>query len=679
MSEERLNSWKEIGAYLQRNEATVRRWEKREGLPVHRHLHEGRSTVYAYPSEIDAWRASRNVVPEPAAPRPLWKIPAFALTMGLCLVMVGNGVRTVEAQQRGAGKANQQVWVTWDERPNSISADGRYMGFTDYSTGDLGIRDLKTGKSRRLTNTGGWAKDRAWAEFPVISPDGRQIAYTWWDVGAKAELRVIPAAGGNPKTVWQGNSENLLAQSWTPDSKQLLVLHAPPSGDSKIAMLSLQDGSLHEIKSVKPQGRRQLTASLSPDGRWIAYNQQPDEKTTATDILVLAVDGSREIAAVQHPAHDSFPIWSPDGSQILFRSDRTGQDALWSVPFENGKVGDAQLLKADLPRIRTGLQNLWMTRDGTLYYFSVGQFISNVYVADLDANGKVSKPPVLAVERFANKNGFPALSQDGHLAFARGGNFVIYGPRAEELVIHTLKTGEERVVPTEVPLRGTPKWFPDGRSILFTSPLVQGKGANFYRVDSSSGRTELLHAAAGPVRVFDFSPDGKTIFYVQALCGERLICPGLPERSARLVRLDIESGRETELKTGDIWSVAISPDGRQLAYLDQHGFITVMPAAGGEAREVFRGPAWVDNATQPLAWTPDQRFLLFARDARPEETGTPLLRIPVSGGPVEQVGLSMPGIQSLGIQPDGRRIYFSANSPDEVWSLANLLTKPHDH
>src|SRR5581483_6346672 len=495
-------------------------------------------------------------------------------------------------------------------------------------------------------------------EVPLISPDGRQIAYIWWGPDA-AELRVIPTAGGNPKTIWQAKSGSTYPQSWTTDSRQLVVLHySPPTGDSEIAMLSLQDGSLRAIKSVKPQQRRQLTASLSPDGRWIAYNPQPDDKTAATDILVLAVDGSREIAAVQHTAHDSFPIWSPDGSQILFRSDRTGQDALWSVPFDNGKIGDAQLLKADLPRIRTGLQNLWMIRDGTLYYFSVGQFISNVYVADLDASGKVSKPPVLAVERFANKNGFPALSWDGlDMAFARGGNFVIYGPRAEELVIHTLKTGEERVVPTEVPLRGTPKWFPDGRSILITSPLAQ-KGLNLYRVDSSTGRTELLHAAAGPVRVFDLSPDGKTIFYVQALCGERLICPNPP--GARLVRFDIESGRQTELKMGDIWAVAVSPDGKQVAFLDQAGFISVMPEAGGEAREVFRGPAWVDNATQPLAWTPDQRYLLFTRNARPEETGTPLLRVPVSGGPVEQMGLSMPGIQSLSVQSDGRRIYFSA-------------------
>jgi Tol biopolymer transport system component len=241
-----------------------------------------------------------------------------------------------------------------------------------------------------------------------------------------------------------------------------------------------------------------------------------------------------------------------------------------------------------------------------------------------------------------------------------------------ELVIHSLRTGEDDVLPTQVRLRGAPKWFPDGRSILITSPL-SGKESTLYRVDPSTGKADLLHTAAGPVRVFDLSPDGKTIFYVQALCGERLICPDPP--GARLVRLDIESGRETELRKGDIWSVAVSPDGKQLAFLDQHGFIAVIPEAGGETREVFRGPAWVDNATQPLAWTPDQRYLLFTRDARPEETGVPLLRVPVSGDPVEPMGLSMPGIQYIGVQPDGRRIYFSANSPDEVWSLANLLTK----
>src|SRR5882724_13465817 len=55
----RLESWKEIAAYLGRDVTTVRRWEKREGLPVYRILHSKLGSVYAYSTELDAWRDGR--------------------------------------------------------------------------------------------------------------------------------------------------------------------------------------------------------------------------------------------------------------------------------------------------------------------------------------------------------------------------------------------------------------------------------------------------------------------------------------------------------------------------------------------------------------------------------------------------------------------------------------------
>jgi hypothetical protein len=57
-----LDSWKEIAAYLNRNVRTVQRWEKREGLPIHRHVHERASSVSAYKKEIDAWQKQRSRV-----------------------------------------------------------------------------------------------------------------------------------------------------------------------------------------------------------------------------------------------------------------------------------------------------------------------------------------------------------------------------------------------------------------------------------------------------------------------------------------------------------------------------------------------------------------------------------------------------------------------------------------
>jgi hypothetical protein len=56
-AEDRLDSWKEIAAYLKRGVRTVRRWEREEGLPVHRHVHRVLGSVYAYRSEIDRWQA----------------------------------------------------------------------------------------------------------------------------------------------------------------------------------------------------------------------------------------------------------------------------------------------------------------------------------------------------------------------------------------------------------------------------------------------------------------------------------------------------------------------------------------------------------------------------------------------------------------------------------------------
>src|SRR5215211_5904076 len=55
-SEDRLDSWKEIAAYLRRGVRTVRRWERDEGLPVHRHVHRVLGSVYAFKSEIDRWQ-----------------------------------------------------------------------------------------------------------------------------------------------------------------------------------------------------------------------------------------------------------------------------------------------------------------------------------------------------------------------------------------------------------------------------------------------------------------------------------------------------------------------------------------------------------------------------------------------------------------------------------------------
>ncbi len=67
LPEKKLVSWKEIAAHLGREVRTVQRWEKTEALPVKRHEHQKKSTVYAYPSELDDWIRKRQPVDDPEA------------------------------------------------------------------------------------------------------------------------------------------------------------------------------------------------------------------------------------------------------------------------------------------------------------------------------------------------------------------------------------------------------------------------------------------------------------------------------------------------------------------------------------------------------------------------------------------------------------------------------------
>jgi TolB-like protein/Tfp pilus assembly protein PilF len=109
-SNERLDSWKEIAAYLKRDERTVRRWEG-EGLPVHRHMHKKQASIYAHKAEIDVWWKNgrlRLESPEPArASKPL----ALWLLAGSAAVLVVATIAFV-LYRSGSAKEKGQPAIT---------------------------------------------------------------------------------------------------------------------------------------------------------------------------------------------------------------------------------------------------------------------------------------------------------------------------------------------------------------------------------------------------------------------------------------------------------------------------------------------------------------------------------------------------------------------------------------
>ena len=135
---ERLDSWKEIAAYLKRDESTARRWEK-EGLPVHRHAHKKKATICAYTSEIDIWwkvdRVRLEAV-EPAAAgrrrRAVWWAAAGLVLLG---VGVGLGLNVAGVRDRLLGRPVAGEITSMAVLPlKNLSGDPRQDYFADGMT-----------------------------------------------------------------------------------------------------------------------------------------------------------------------------------------------------------------------------------------------------------------------------------------------------------------------------------------------------------------------------------------------------------------------------------------------------------------------------------------------------------------------------------------------------------------
>jgi hypothetical protein len=309
--EDRLDSWKEIAAHLNRDVTTVQRWEKREGMPVHRHLHDRMGSVHASRAELDAWTRSRNLPPSPAngnnvpapnstAPQPYTAVPAssrkFLLPLAavVALVIIASvWLQRVEYFWRSPiADARFQSVADFDgaEQDAAVSRDGHLVAFLSDRDGrmDVWVTQVGSGEFHNLTHgsipelvnpsirTLGFSPDGSLVTFWVRKPGGSGTG----DIGIWAASTL----GGEPRPYLEGVAEF----DWSHDGSRL-TYHTPGPGDP----LFVSDGS------VKSENRPILTA---PAG-----------------------------------LHSHFPLWAPDGAFIYFvQGSIPDKLDLWRVPASGG-------------------------------------------------------------------------------------------------------------------------------------------------------------------------------------------------------------------------------------------------------------------------------------------------------------------------------------------------------
>ena len=560
----------------------------------------------------------------------------------------------------------------------SVSEDGRFLSFADESSekwGNLAIHDLTTGENRLITSDADG--DNASVGLSVVSPDCRQIAYTWHAKDKPVELRIVTLNGAKPRTLTHFGSDTEYVQfsRWSSDGKQIPAVIYRKDKQSQIVLISAADGSIRVLLE-SPQWRSPGNISVSPDGRHFVYDMPAREGASDHDIFSLPVDGGKELALVQHPADDYGPVWTPDGRMVLFASDRMGSVGFWAIPVMGGKpVGPPVLIKRDIGQLSSAIG---FTRDGS-YYYAVSTAMEDVYVAEMDpATGRIAGSPMRLPERYVGSNMGPTWSPDGrYLAYHSRRGRELIGPGALTIVIRSVETGEERDLSTKLIQAAPVSWFPDGRSLLGAAFEDQNQDKlAFYRIDTRTGAATLIKGGLREEAYrYSLSPDGNTIFY----------CQNDDSKSSRLFAFHIETGKVEEFyhvtSPQGFGVPSTSPDGRLLAFglgdVRSSVALRTMPTSGGEPRELLRIQS-PENLVYSFfgmgqAWTPDGRYLLAMRSTKGRITE--LLRVPAAGGEAQKTGLVMERISHLSVHPDGRRIAFDSGirGNHEIWVMENFL------
>jgi Tol biopolymer transport system component len=550
----RLESWKGIAAYLSRDVTTVQRWEKREGMPVHRHVHDRMGSVYAFRAELDAWLRTRHpevsvealaseTSPSPPASAPRVR-PRLVAGVAVAAVVVATGAglwfRAARLSWRSPiADARFERVTDFDgvAQAAAVSRDGRFVAFLSDREGrmDVWVTQAGSGQFHNLTHGTPAELVNPSVRMLGFSPDGSLV--TFWarspdrSGGGVIGIWAVPTLGGQPRMYLEGSAEC----EWSADGGRL-VYHTPDAGDPMFVTDANRQAPARLIFTA-PAGLHAHFPTWAPDGRFIYFvsGSLPED----LDLWRISPSGGGAERITSHHARVSHPVLLDARTLVYLATDPDGSGPwLYGIDVE-GRVphklsvgvdrytslsasSDGQRLVATLASPKRTLWRLpvagspspasaatrvpMSTSSGFCPRLGPGYllFVSASAVGESiwKAAGAVSS------ELWAGKGvrilGGPAISPDGQrIAFSvrQQGQSYLYVMQADGTGV--------RLVCASLDLQGSPAWASDGQSL--TSAAVDQGEPRLFRVplDGRPASPFLHEYSIDPA----WAPDGRFLVY----------------------------------------------------------------------------------------------------------------------------------------------------------------------
>ena len=573
--EGRLDSWKEIAAYLGRGIRTVQRWEREEGLPVHRLAHEKRGSVYARREELAAWWESRRLTL--AAPSTSDAVDAPV-----------------------APRLERVTWTAALTNWPALSSDARLIAYVsdagqDGTTPQIWIQQIG-GAALRLTNG-----ERVYSHLS-FSPEDTRIVFTASDESGP-NVYELPTLGGEPRLLQQGARSGRIS----PDGLWLACVPHDAVG----IRVAARGGA--GFRTVAPEMVDVACMTWLPDSRSVLVHARPDPALEADWWMVPVDGGSPTNTGLVQRFREAGMFTLPTGAawvddSLVFSAAGAAQ----GVCLYRQRFAASAFQPTGAPeRLTAGGESAWhpTAAAGRLAYFS-GRADANLWSVALDAASGIAHGPLRRMTRGPFPLGYLTVTKDfrtlAYFSFRLG-----HG----EVFLRDLRMGSERVL-AEAPAgeKGYPAISPAGSVLAYGTRMPGGGRAlrPIFVVGLSDGTWRKLGDDCG----------GRPREWVDE---RRLII----ERYARLnsiALIDTETGDQHELLESAERSVSnarLSPDRRWIAF---------DASRPGEPASVFVSPfreqqipesEWVvvDRSASHPFWSADGRLLYYA------PTGTnPLLR-----------------------------------------------------